>query len=79
MSGFVVSVRRPPPLAKTNGKPTKRIVRTLRAECVGGNKTNHPGKGNNGGGLGGLMEDPISTQITAFFAYMPGVAKESGH
>ena len=33
-------------------------------------KTNHPGKGNNGG-LGGLMEDPISIQITTFFAYMP--------
>jgi hypothetical protein len=33
-------------------------------------KTNHPGKGNNGG-LGGLMEDLISTQITTFLAYMP--------
>jgi len=33
-------------------------------------KTNHPGKGNNGG-LGGLMEDPFSIQITTFFAYTP--------
>jgi len=33
-------------------------------------KTNHPGKGNNGG-LGGLMEDPITIQTTTFFAYMP--------
>ena len=33
-------------------------------------KTNHPGKGNNAG-LGPLMEDLISTQITTFFAYMP--------
>jgi len=33
-------------------------------------KTNHPGKGNNGG-LGGLMEDPITIQITTFFACMP--------
>jgi len=41
-------------------------------------KTNHPGKGNNGG-LGGLMEDPTSTRITAFFAYMPGMAKKRGH
>jgi len=35
-------------------------------------KTNHPGKGNNGG-LGGLMEDPISIQIPILFAYMPGM------
>jgi len=33
-------------------------------------KTNHPEKGNNGG-LGGLMEDSISIQITTFFAHMP--------
>jgi len=33
-------------------------------------RTNHPGKGNNGG-LGGLMEDPFSIQITTFFADMP--------
>jgi hypothetical protein len=34
-------------------------------------KTNHPGKGNNGG-LGGLMEDLISIQITiSFFIYAP--------
>jgi len=33
-------------------------------------RTNHPGKGNNGG-LGGLMEDPFSIEITTFFAYMP--------
>jgi hypothetical protein len=33
-------------------------------------KTNHPRKGNNGG-PGGLMEDPISIQITTFFAHMP--------
>ena len=30
-------------------------------------------KGNNAG-LGGLTEDPISTQITAFFAHMPRMA-----
>jgi len=40
--GFAASVRQPSPLAKTNGKPTKRIVRNLRAKCAGGNKTNHP-------------------------------------
>jgi hypothetical protein len=41
-------------------------------------KTNHPGKGNNGG-LGGLMEDPISTQITASIAYMPAMTRKRGH
>jgi hypothetical protein len=35
-------------------------------------KTNHPGKGTNGG-LGGLMEDPISIQIPTFLAYMPAM------
>jgi len=39
-------------------------------------KTNHPGNGNNAG-LGGLMEDPISVQITTFFAYMPQMTKKS--
>ena len=33
-------------------------------------KTNHLGKGNNGG-LGGLMEDLISIQITTFFCIYP--------
>ena len=40
-------------------------------------KTNHPGKGNNGG-LGGLMEDLISTQITAFLVDMPGMTWRKG-
>jgi hypothetical protein len=39
-------------------------------------KTNHPGNGNNAG-PGGLMEDPISVQITTFFAYMPQMTKKS--
>jgi len=38
-------------------------------------KTNHPGTGNNGG-LGGLMEDPISIQIPTFFAYMPRMTND---
>ena len=37
-------------------------------------KTNHPGKGNNGG-PGGLMQDPISIQVTTSFAYMPIVSE----
>ena len=40
-------------------------------------KTNHPGKGNNGG-LGGLMEDLISIQITTFFAYIPRMTGVAG-
>ena len=78
MSGFTAPVHRPSPLVTADRKPTKRIVRTSRAERVGGSKTNHPGKGTNGG-LGGLTEDPISAQITAFFAHMPGMAKKSGN
>jgi hypothetical protein len=41
-------------------------------------KTNHLGKGNNGG-LGGLMEDLISIQITTFFAYIPGMTGVAGN
>jgi hypothetical protein len=41
-------------------------------------KTNHLGKGNNGG-LGGLREDLISTQITTSIAYMPAMTKKRGH
>jgi hypothetical protein len=40
--GFAPSVRQPSPLAKTNGKPAKRIVRNLGVKRAGGNKTNHP-------------------------------------
>ena len=40
-------------------------------------KTNHPAKGNNGG-LGGLMEDLVSIQITISFAYMPGMTGVAG-
>jgi len=39
---FAASVHHPSPLVKTDGKPTKRIIRNLRAKCAGGNKTNHP-------------------------------------
>jgi len=37
-SGFAASVRRPPWLVKTDGKPTKRIVCTLRVKCAGGKR-----------------------------------------
>ncbi len=36
--GFPTSVRQPPSLVKTNGKPTKRIVCTLRGKCAEGNR-----------------------------------------
>jgi hypothetical protein len=36
--GFPASARQPSRLAKTNGKPTKRIVCTLTIECAGGNR-----------------------------------------
>jgi hypothetical protein len=37
-SGFAASVCQPSPLVKINGKPTKRIVCTLRGKCAEGNR-----------------------------------------
>jgi len=74
-------------LTKTNGRPTKRIVRTLTTESSGGNRPTYekellnPRQNSrfhktNHPGLPHVL--PPMTQIATFFAYMLGMTGVAG-
>ena len=85
-SGFPASVRQPSRLAKTNGKPTKRIVCALRVKCARGNRLTYEKELFNSRKNSRFSKTnhpsfphalPPMTQITTFFPYMPAMTKES--
>jgi hypothetical protein len=80
--GFPTSVRQPSWLVETNGKPTKRIVCTLRIKSAGGNRLTYEKElfnsrkdsrfsRTNHSGFPHAPPPMTGTQMTTFFPYMP--------